>query len=184
MDNELAGLLKRAGFIEVCFGIEAMSGPMLESLAKNFTVDDVKAAANIIHKTRIPVIWYLLVGAPGETVDTVRETFSNISRTASPLDLVSIGVGIRVYNGAPIAETWTAENKRSPHDNFLRPVAYQPGQITMKNLKALAIGRRCMAPQFFHVRRRRVHPSAGATRDERIFPPTAAVAGVCGDEAV
>lgn len=138
MDNELAGLLKRAGFIEVCFGIEAMSGPMLESLAKNFTVDDVKAAANIIHKTRIPVIWYLLVGAPGETIDTVRETFSNISRTASPLDLVSIGVGIRVYNGAPIAEIWTVENKRPPDDNFLRPVAYQPGRLALKKLKALA----------------------------------------------
>jgi hypothetical protein len=138
MDSELAGLMKEAGFIEACFSIEAMSDPMLKSLAKNFTVDDIKAAAAVIRKTHIPVIWYLIIGAPGETVDTVRETFSSISRTASLLDLVSIAVGIRVYNGAPIAETWKTEQKRSPDDNFLRPVAYQPGSLTKKKLKALA----------------------------------------------
>ncbi len=184
MDNELAGLLKRAGFIEVCFGIEAMSGPMLESLAKNFTVDDVKAAANIIHKTRIPVIWYLLVGAPGETVDTVRETFSNISRTASPLDLVSIGVGIRVYNGAPIAEIVDGRKQAAPGRQLPSARCLSARTAHLEETQGARFGRRCMAPQFFHVRRRRVHPSAGAARDERVLLQTAVVAGVCGDEAV
>jgi radical SAM superfamily enzyme YgiQ (UPF0313 family) len=138
LDEELAGLMKQAGFIEACFGIEAMSSPMLKSLAKNFTVDDIKAAARIIRTTRIPVMWYLIIGAPGETVETIRETFSGIARIASPLDFVNIAVGIRVYNGAPIAETWAAEHHGAPADNFFAPVAYQPGRLTPKKLKAIA----------------------------------------------
>jgi radical SAM superfamily enzyme YgiQ (UPF0313 family) len=138
LDTELAGLMEQAGFIEACFGIEAVCDPMLKSLAKNFTVDDIKAAAVMIRKTRIPVSWFLIIGAPGETTGTIQETFRNISRTASPLDFVNIAVGIRVYNGAPIAGTWSQEHHGAPSDNFLTPVAYQPGPLTMKKLKALA----------------------------------------------
>jgi hypothetical protein len=130
--------MKQAGFIEACFGAEAVCDEMLRSFGKNFTVQNIRAAAKTIHKTRIPVSWFLIIGAPGETTGTIQETFTNISRIAHPLDLVNIAVGIRVYNGAPIAETWKAENKRSPDDNFLQPVAYQPGQLTMQKLKALA----------------------------------------------
>jgi hypothetical protein len=138
MDRELAGLMKQAGFIEACFGIEAVCDEMLKSFGKNFTVSDIRAAAEIIRKTRIPVSWFLIIGAPGETTETIQETFRNISHIAHPLDLVNIAVGIRVYNGAPIAATWKAEAKRSSPDNFFKPVAYQPGNLTMKKLKALA----------------------------------------------
>ena len=138
LDTELAGLMKQAGFIEACFGIEAMCDPMLKSLAKNFSVHDIKAAAAMIRKTRIPVSWFLIIGAPGETTGTIQETFGNISRTASPIDFVNIGVGIRVYNGAPIAGTWSQEHHGAPDDNFFAPVSYQPGALTMKKLKALA----------------------------------------------
>jgi radical SAM superfamily enzyme YgiQ (UPF0313 family) len=138
MDKELAGLMKQAGFIEACFGAEAACDEMLKSFGKNFTVQDIRAAAKTIRETRIPVSWFLIIGAPGETTETIQETFRNISHIAHPLDLVNIAVGIRVYNGAPIAETWKAETKRAPPDNFLLPVAYQPGHLTMKKLKALA----------------------------------------------
>ncbi|HUI93268.1 MAG TPA: radical SAM protein [Chitinivibrionales bacterium] len=137
LDRELAGLMKQAGFVEACFGTEAICDDMLKSFGKNFSVADIRAAADIIHQTRIPASWFLIIGAPGETAKTIKETFSNISRIAAPLDLVNIGVGIRVYNGAPIAETWKAETKSSTPDNFLTPVAYQPGTLTMKKLKAV-----------------------------------------------
>jgi hypothetical protein len=138
MDKELAGLMKQAGFIEACFGAEAVCDEMLRAFGKNFSVADIRNSAEIIHKTGIPVSWFLIIGAPGETIETIQETFSNIARIAGPLDLVNIGVGIRVYNGAPIAETWMAENNKRPDDNFLRPVAYQPGPLTPNKLKALA----------------------------------------------
>ncbi len=135
VDEELVGLMKRAGFMEACFGIEAANDEMLRAFSKNFTVADIRTAAHLFHAAHIPVSWFLIAGGPGETEATLGETFHSIAHIASPLDFVNIGVGLRVYNGAPIATQWAAQNGGTPSDHFLSPVAYQPPHLSMKRLK-------------------------------------------------
>jgi radical SAM superfamily enzyme YgiQ (UPF0313 family) len=137
VDAELVDLMRRTGFVEVCLGIEAGCDPMLRALGKNFTVDDIRRARAVFRGTGIPVMWFLLLGAPGETAETVAETFRTVDEVAGPLDLVNIGVGIRIYKDAPIAAQWQAEHPGAAED-FLRPLSYSPPGIALAEIKELA----------------------------------------------
>lgn len=137
VDEELADLMKEAGFTDVDLGAESGSDVTLRSLGKNYTKADVLQAGKILHERNIPITWYLLVGAPDETEETLKETFDTISRAASSWDLINIGVGIRVYNGSPIAERMKKENLNCTTDNFLHPVAYEPENISLEKIKTL-----------------------------------------------
>lgn len=136
VDEEFVGLMKQVGFMEACFGVEAGTPAMLAALGKNFGLEHIEEAARLIRKTRIPTSWFLLLGAPGETLETARETLDALRRIAGWLDFVNIGVGIRVYNGAPLAEAWAREHGGPPPDAFLRPVALTP-EVELARLKAL-----------------------------------------------
>jgi len=137
VDRELADLMKRVGFRDVDLGAEAGCDAMLRSLGKNFNKDDILRAGEILHERGIPITWYLLVGAPGETEQTLIETFETINHAASKWDLINIGIGIRVYNGAPIAKRLQRENPSCTKDNFLKPVHYSPEAISLDAIKAL-----------------------------------------------
>lgn len=137
VDEELVDLMSLVGFNEVDLGVESGCDRTLQGLGKNFTKKDVLRAGRLLQAKRIPTSWYLLVGAPGETVQTLNETFETIGRAASPWDLVVIGVGMRIYKGAPISEQVRNKNPDSISDNFLRPVNYVPEGLDLKTIKVM-----------------------------------------------
>jgi hypothetical protein len=149
IDGELVSLMKKAGFMEACCGVEAAHDGMLRAFGKPFSVTDIRSAANLLHRARIPSSWFLILGGPGETEASVRETIRTISGIASPWDFVNIAVGLRVYNGAPIAQTWADEHGGPPADNFLSPVAFVPGDLSVKRLKAMASFATALHHNFF-----------------------------------
>ncbi len=137
VDEELAGLMSQGGFKEVDLGVESGCDLTLQGLVKNFTKKDVMRAGSLLQAKKIPTSWYLLVGAPGETVETLNETFETIANAASPWDLVIIGVGIRVYKGSPISECFADQDPDSRSDNFLHPVSYEPEALDLEAIKVL-----------------------------------------------
>jgi hypothetical protein len=137
VDEELADLLKAARFREVDLGVESGCDATLRGLGKNFRKPSVLRAGRLLGERGIPVTWYLLLGGPGETAATLRETFETLSRAASPWDLVNIGVGLRVYNGSPIAERMRREDAPEAEGNFFRPMAYRPAALSLDEVKAL-----------------------------------------------
>ncbi|HEU0265405.1 MAG TPA: radical SAM protein, partial [Geobacterales bacterium] len=82
VDEELVTLLKTAGFREVGLGVESASPVTLRSLGKGFGRKEILRAGELLHQGGIPVSWYLLVGAPGETRQTLADTFDTISAAA------------------------------------------------------------------------------------------------------
>jgi hypothetical protein len=138
IDDELIGLMKKAGFTEICLGVESGCDITLQSLGKNFTVADIAAAAKIIRRAHIPAMWFLLLGAPGETAQTVKTTFDTISRLMGFADIANIGVGIRVYKDAPVAICMETEHPGSTLAGLLKPVSYEPPAIDIATLKLLA----------------------------------------------
>ena len=148
VDAELVGLMRRSGFVETCLGIEAGSDPMLRALGKNFTVADVRQARQALRGSGIPVMWFLLLGAPGETRETIAETFRTVDRVAGPLDLVNIGVGIRVYKGAPIAGLWLQDHPGAQED-FLKPRSYVPPGLDIDEIMDLAAAAAGTRPRYF-----------------------------------
>jgi len=137
VDEELVDLMKEAGFQDVDLGIEAGCDAMLRSLGKNFTKEAILRAGRLLHERNIPICWCLLLGAPGETQETLMETFETVTRAASAWDLIVICVGIRVYNGAPIAERMKQENPACTADDFLSVTGYSPESLDLDTIKVI-----------------------------------------------
>ena len=150
VDGELVDLMKEAGFREVDLGVDAGCDAMLKSLGKSFLKEDVLRAGELLRNRNIPVKWFLLLGAPGESRDTLRETFDTVRHAASPWDLIVIAVGMRVYNGSAVAEQVRVEKPSSATDNFLFPVSLPEGMtIDLKELKQIAKLESFRRPNFF-----------------------------------
>ncbi len=136
-DEELASLMKEAGFLSVCVNAEAGNDAMLAALGKDYTVREIRSTAALLRKAGIPVQWILLLGAPGETAETARETLLAIEDTASRLDMIIVTVGIRVYKGAPIARILGQRQPSLTKDDYLTPVDYVPDDVTLEELVAI-----------------------------------------------
>lgn len=137
IDEEFADLLQKAQFQEIQVGIESGSNVTLKSLGKNYTKTDIIKAAKILRGTGIPIMWWILTGAPGETEETLQETFDTILQVASKWDLVTVGNGIRVYKGAPISKILLKRIPDCTNDDFLHPVTYVPANMELKSLRKI-----------------------------------------------
>jgi len=137
VDEELVDLMKQAGFKEADLGAESCSNITLKSLGKNFLKNQVLRTAALFDNKGIPLKWFILVGAPNETLDTLEETFETIDKASSPWDLIIIGIGIRVYNGSPISILMSKEKTYCSEDNFFRPTTYQCKGLAIETIKRL-----------------------------------------------
>ena len=137
VDKELVDLMKDVGFQEVDLGAESCCDATLKTLGKGFRKQDVLRAGRLLRQAKIPISWFLLVGAPGETEETLHETFESIAWAASSWDLIIIGVGIRIYRGAPIAEHLRLHDPTCTEDEFLHPVYYEPDTLDLERIKRL-----------------------------------------------
>jgi radical SAM superfamily enzyme YgiQ (UPF0313 family) len=138
VDEELLDMMKTAGFNEVDIGAESACDSILESLSKDFKRSDIISTANLLKKKNIPVTWFIMLGALAETRETILETLNTMGRLASKWDLVFVSTGIRVYNGAPLADEIRKHNIPCTNDNFLRPVKIEPEKIGLADIHTIA----------------------------------------------
>lgn len=149
VDEDLVILMRKAGFVDVDLGVESCSDTILQRMNKGFRVQDVIRASKLLHEQSLPVMWYLLLGAPGETRETLRETFDTVNRVASPWDLINVGVGVRLYKGAPLTEEARARGDACTEDDFLSPVHYEPESLSLAEVKAMAVEEAARHPNYF-----------------------------------
>lgn len=116
-DEEMADLFKRAGCAGVDFGADSGNDDMLRRLGREFRSDDLVRTADLCHKHGIPFMYDLLIGSPGDTRETVRETIDLMRRIDA--DCVGLSMGVRIYDG-----TATAEYVRSQGDLASNPDIY------------------------------------------------------------
>ncbi len=83
VDDEKLKLMARAGCERIYFGIEAATDERLAEFNKGITVARIKEALKLARKNNIKALGFFLVGAPGDTAKSVRETI----RFAASLDL-------------------------------------------------------------------------------------------------
>jgi radical SAM superfamily enzyme YgiQ (UPF0313 family) len=95
MDRELAKLLKRAGCKGINFGVDHTDDRMLSFLGKNFRFSDVKETVKLCQGEGIKVMIDLLLGAPGETFESIKTVIENV-KILEPFR-VGASYGIRVY---------------------------------------------------------------------------------------
>ena len=104
---ELANLMRRAGCVGINFGVDNGDERMLRNLGRDFAPDDISNAVRLCQEMGMAVMLDLLLGAPGETEESITHTIELMQR-AEP-DLVGVALGVRVYPGTPLAKLVTEE---------------------------------------------------------------------------
>jgi radical SAM superfamily enzyme YgiQ (UPF0313 family) len=125
LDNELVTAMEEAGFVGMGVTAESAADQVLQGLGKGFTAAEVHRSAEVVRRHRIPCAWIFLLGGPGETQETVRETLRFAAQTARPQDVAFFNVGIRIYPGTELERTARDEGSfHMPPAEMLRPLFY------------------------------------------------------------
>ena len=124
-DQGLVSAMERAGFVGIGLTVESASDPVLEGLRKGFTAREVHAAAETVKRSRLPCLWIFLLGGPGETRETVRETLHFAEKFIRPQDAAFFSVGIRMYPGTELENIARRQGVLSlPSGGMLAPLFY------------------------------------------------------------
>lgn len=100
-DEELALLMKRSGCVGINFGADHCNPTILKVLGRVHTAESIEAAASLCRKHGITCMFDLLLGAPGETPETLREVIDFMKRIDP--SCVGAGLGVRLYPGASLS---------------------------------------------------------------------------------
>lgn len=129
-DDALVTAMERAGFAGMGITLESASDPVLQGLRKGFTSFDVHHAAEVVRRHRIPCAWIFMLGGPGETQDTVRETLEFARKHIRPMDVAFFNSGIRIYPGTELESIARSEGVlTSPPEEMLAPLFYVSPQL-------------------------------------------------------
>lgn len=101
-DQELAQLMRKAGCAGINFGVDSLCDHQLSRLGRRHRLDDIKELISILRQERFNFMFDLLLGAPGETKETITTTIGWVKRLDVPL--AGIALGVRVYSGTPLGK--------------------------------------------------------------------------------
>jgi radical SAM superfamily enzyme YgiQ (UPF0313 family) len=132
---ELMDVMELAGFEQFSFAPDSASPTVLSRLGKGYTTTDVLVeAANRVRGTRMKVMWWLTLGLPGETAETIEETLSFIRGHVRPGDLVLCSVGVRIFHGTRLAKIAIEEGRLDPGADLVQPFFYEPVGISLNEI--------------------------------------------------
>ncbi len=115
--GELARAMREAGCAGINFGADSGDPDMLRKLGRSFTPADILDATRRAKEAGMAVMLDLLLGAPGETRESLVRTVELMKRADA--DRVGVSVGVRVYPGTELARQ-LPESDEEPHF-FLEP---------------------------------------------------------------
>ncbi len=102
VSEELVVAMKRAGFTSLMCTPETASEVTLATLQKGFGKAALIRTARALRAADMPTYWFFMLGAPGETALTVKETLAFCEEHVPTTDMVLFSTGIRVYAGTPL----------------------------------------------------------------------------------
>lgn len=104
------------------FGSDSGSADMLRTLGKSFGVEDLRAASALCRDFGVDFAHYILFGGPGETEETVLESFSLMDEV-EPTAVIGM-TGIRIYPGTALQRRAVEEGVISSETSLLEPIFY------------------------------------------------------------
>jgi len=122
LDEGLVRKMSESGCREVSLGAESGDEQILHSLNKKFKPEDIRHTSDLFKQYGVKRMGFLMLGAPGETKETVEESLSFAD--SLDLDMLKISIGIRIYPNTKLAETAVREGKIAPDDDLLFPKFY------------------------------------------------------------
>lgn len=135
--DELIGLMRQAGFSQMDCTPDSASASMLVSFRKNFSRERLEEAAQYIVSHDMPTMWFFIFGGPGETEETVLETFDFVDRFVGPDDMVHMTAGIRINPGTELQRIALEQGLIGADDKLLEPRFYVSPHLGARNLNTL-----------------------------------------------
>jgi len=74
VDKELLRYLKQAGCYSIAYGIESGSQEIVNTLNKDITLEQAEEAVSLSREVGLQTIGYFMIGSPGESPETIRQT--------------------------------------------------------------------------------------------------------------
>ena len=103
VDQEMFHLMKEAGVWNVAFGIESGNQEILNNIRKDITRDEIRNAIKLAKKAKLGTDGYFMLGHPGETEETIKETIG--FATSLDLDFAKFTINIPLP-GTPQFDEW------------------------------------------------------------------------------
>jgi radical SAM superfamily enzyme YgiQ (UPF0313 family) len=142
-DLELARAMALAGCEGVEFGLDVASDKMFEAMGKPFGQKETRIALQAAHDAGLPFANYMLFGGPTETWADVEDTQAFLNDCA-PANAVFATIGLRVFEGTPLAATAVHEGRVAPDRDLFEPTYYLSSAMAEDTeMKLDRIARRC-----------------------------------------
>lgn len=122
MDAELCRLMAASGCKAIEFGTDSGAPSMIDTLQKEFSVDDLRRASALCHEHGLKFCHSLIFGGPGETMETVVETIALMDEVR-PTAVIAM-TGIRILPGTGMVDIALQDEQIDVDDNLLYPKFY------------------------------------------------------------
>jgi len=137
VSREMLLKMKEAGFADIAYGIESGSAQILKAMNKGITKEQIKAAIDLTNEVGLTWHGFMMVGCPGETWDTVKES-TEFVKTLKNFDTGSVAL-LEIYPNTAIYE----KAKENGFDESLwltdAPVPHYTYEHSEEELKKMAI---------------------------------------------
>jgi radical SAM superfamily enzyme YgiQ (UPF0313 family) len=111
VDDELLGLMRRAGCYTINFGVESGHPVILKNIKKDVSVERIAKAHELTRKHGIRTYTTLLVGSIGETEETIRTTMKVVENIRPSLAMYFVTIA---YPGTHLYEEAVAKKMVEP----------------------------------------------------------------------
>ncbi len=141
VDEDIVYWMKRAGCIQISYGVESGSTAVRDFFNKQISDDDIRKAFHITRRFGILPRAYFIYGAPGDGKRSIQESIDLI-RDIKPLSMVSYILDL--YPGTKLYDNFVKKN-RITNDIWLEPIEdimYFETDPKMNSEEVLQMGRR------------------------------------------
>ena len=127
VSEELIKWMAEAGCKEVALGCESGCERILRTMNKRFNLQEVKRISQILKDYGIRQTGFLLLGGPGETKKSVKESL--LFADSLDIETVKVTIGIRIYPHTALARTAVKQGLISADDDLLYPRFYMDKKL-------------------------------------------------------
>ena len=112
--------MKKAGFVEVQWGVESGSDKVLKAMDKEwmFTIDEAQQVIRDSYASGIKTCMFCMVGYPTEEEDDFQQTYDFIDRNAEYLDMVKSVNSLHIITDTPVHHKAIDFGVSLPEENY------------------------------------------------------------------
>ncbi|HRZ15753.1 MAG TPA: radical SAM protein [Candidatus Omnitrophota bacterium] len=127
VDKEMLVALKRAGLVQIHFGVESGVQRILDRINKKITIEQIDKAFALCHRLKIRTLGYIMIGCPDETSEDIKQTEKFVHHLRPDFLHATI---FTPFPATPLYEEWKVKTKtdpwleyaKNPTPDFVTPV--------------------------------------------------------------